>query len=323
LFVKNTLKIYRSLPRHDNHCPSAVTIGNFDGVHRGHQTILARVAHIAAQRRLASTVMTFHPHPRVYFARKGNRPELMPTQISSLRDKVWGINRLHIQQLALLRFNEALANLTADEFVEQMLIQGLNTRWLLVGEDFRYGHKRFGDIEHLRRAGRRNGFEVEIITDVVDEHGHRISSSEVRTALAVGNLDRAAHLLGHPYRISGHVVHGKKLGRTLGYPTLNIRVPELCAARSGIYVVQAYGLAEQPLNGVASLGVRPTVDEAGRIMLEVHLFDCNINAYGKLTRIEFLKFLRDEEKFPDLPTMTAAIDNDAQRARDYFSLHGL
>jgi riboflavin kinase/FMN adenylyltransferase len=204
-----------------------------------------------------------------------------------------------------------------------MLIQGLNTRWLLVGEDFRYGHKRLGDIEHLRRAGRRNGFEVEIITDVVDEHGHRISSSEVRTALAVGNLERAAHLLGHPYRISGHVVHGKKLGRTLGYPTLNVRVPQLCAARSGIYVVQAYGLTAQPLNGVASLGVRPTVDEAGRIMLEVHLFDCNIDAYGKLTRIEFLKFLRDEEKFPDLPTMTAAIDNDAQRARDYFSLHGL
>lgn len=321
--MRKTLKIYRCLPRYDNHRPSAVTIGNFDGVHRGHQTILARVAHLAEQRDLASTVMTFEPHPRVYFAHKGNRPELMPTQISSLRDKVWGIERLQIQQLALLRFNQAFASLSADEFVEQVLIQGLSTRWLLVGEDFRYGHKRMGDIEHLRRAGRRNGFEVEIITDVVDEHGHRISSSEVRTALAVGNLDSAAHLLGHPYRISGHVVHGKKLGRTLGYPTLNIRVPQLCAARSGIYVVRAYGLSEQPLSGVASLGVRPTIDHAGRIMLEVHLLDCNIDAYGKLIRIEFLKFLRDEEKFPDLQTMTAAIDNDAQRARDYFSLHGL
>lgn len=321
--MNTNLKIYRSLPRCDSHSPSAVTIGNFDGVHRGHQTILARVAQVAAQRQLTSTVMTFQPHPRIYFARKGNRPELMPTQISSLRDKVWGIARLQIQQLALIRFNQAFASLSADEFVEQVLITGLNTRWLLVGEDFRYGNRRSGDIEHLRRAGRRSGFEVEIITDVVDEHGHRISSSEVRTALAVGNLERAEHLLGHPYRISGHVIHGKKLGRTLGYPTLNIPVPQLCAARSGIYVVRAHGLAAQPLNGVASLGVRPTVDHAGHVMLEVHLLDCNIDAYGKLTRIEFLKFLRDEEKFPDLETMTAAIQDDERRARDYFALHGL
>ncbi|ROT46305.1 bifunctional riboflavin kinase/FAD synthetase [Pusillimonas sp. NJUB218] len=321
--MKSALKIYRSLPRHDSHSPSAVSIGNFDGVHRGHQTILARVAHVAQERDLTPTVMTFYPHPRVYFARTGNRPELMPTQISSLRDKVWGIQRLHIRQLALMRFNQKLAELSAEDFIRYTLVDGLNTRWLLVGEDFRFGRKRTGDLDMLRKAGREYGFEVDIITDVVDEHGHRISSSEVRTALAVGNLARAEHLLGHPYRISGHVVHGKKLGRTLGYPTLNVNVPQLCAARSGIYIVRAHGLAEQPLNGVASLGVRPTVDNNGRVLLEVHLLDCRVDAYGKLTRIEFLKFLRDEETFPDLPTMTAAIDNDAQRARDYFALHGL
>lgn len=145
----------------------------------------------------------------------------------------------------------------------------------------------------------------------------------MRTALAVGNLKLAERLLGHTYRISGHVIHGEKLGRTLGYPTLNIRVPALCAARSGVYVVRAHGLAEQPLNGVASLGVRPTVTDSGRIMLEVHILDRRVDAYGKLTQIEFLHYLREEEKFPDLPTMIAAIDNDAQSARDYFALHGL
>jgi len=321
--VKPSFSIYRHLPRHDTRGASAVTIGNFDGVHRGHQTILRRVVHEAAQRDIAPTVMTFQPHPRAFFAQRGQRPELVPTQISSLRDKAWAMQRLQIRQLVLQRFNQQLADMPAEDFIEKLLVQGLQTRWLLVGEDFRYGHKRMGDVALLRRAGQRHGFEVETLSDVVDEHGYRISSSEVRTALAVGNLERAERLLGHTYRISGHVIHGQKLGRTLGYPTLNIRVPSLCAARSGVYVVRAHGLDEQPLNGVASLGVRPTISDTGRIMLEVHLLDRRVDAYGKLTQIEFLQYLRDEEKFPDLPTMIAAIDNDAQSARDYFALHGL
>jgi len=321
--VKPSFSIYRHLPRHDTRGASAVTIGNFDGVHRGHQAILRRVVNEAAQRDIAPTVMTFQPHPRAFFAQRGQRPELVPTQISSLRDKAWAMQRLQIRQLVLQRFNQQLADMPAEDFIEKLLVQGLQTRWLLVGEDFRYGHKRMGDVALLRRAGQRHGFEVETLSDVVDEHGYRISSSEVRTALAVGNLERAERLLGHTYRISGHVIHGQKLGRTLGYPTLNIRVPALCAARSGVYVVRAHGLDEQPLNGVASLGVRPTISDTGRIMLEVHLLDRRVDAYGKLTQIEFLQYLRDEEKFPDLPTMIAAIDNDAQSARDYFALHGL
>ncbi|MDX3894023.1 bifunctional riboflavin kinase/FAD synthetase [Pusillimonas sp.] len=321
--MKPSFSIYRHLPRHDTRDASAVTIGNFDGVHRGHQAILRRVVNEAAQRDIAPTVMTFQPHPRAFFAQRGQRPELVPTQISSLRDKAWAMQRLQIRQLVLQRFNQQLADMPAEDFIEKLLVQGLQTRWLLVGEDFRYGHKRMGDVALLRRAGQRHGFEVETLSDVVDEHGYRISSSEVRTALAVGNLERAERLLGHTYRISGHVVHGQKLGRTLGYPTLNIRVPALCAARSGVYVVRAHGLADQALNGVASLGVRPTISDSGRIMLEVHLLDRRVDAYGKLTQIEFLQYLRDEEKFPDLPTMIAAIDNDAQSARDYFALHGL
>ncbi|MDS1141315.1 bifunctional riboflavin kinase/FAD synthetase [Pusillimonas sp. SM2304] len=321
--MKTSPTLYRTLPRHDSQLPSAVTIGNFDGVHRGHQAILARVQQLAVERGLSSTVMTFEPHPRAYFARRGQRPELVPTQISSLRDKLTALAAHQLDQVVLERFNQSLADMSAEDFIQQLLVRGLNTRWLLVGEDFRYGHKRSGDIDLLRRAGRQHGFEVETIADVADEHGHRISSSELRTALAVGNLARAEHLLGHGYRISGHVIHGQKLGRSIGYPTLNVKVPAQCALRSGVYFVRAHGLGPQAINGVASLGVRPTISHGGRLMLEVHLLDCSIDAYGKLTCVEFLEYLRDEEKFPDLPTMIAAIDNDAQSARDYFALHGL
>jgi riboflavin kinase/FMN adenylyltransferase len=321
--VKNSSTIYRTLPRHDSQRPSAVTIGNFDGVHRGHQAILARVRQTALDRGLASAVMTFDPHPRAFFARRGQRPELIPTQINSLRDKLATLARHGIEQIALQRFDHRLADMSAEAFIEHLLVKGLNTRWLLVGEDFRYGHKRSGDIELLRQAGRQHGFEVETIADVSDEHGHRISSSELRTALAVGNLERARHLLGHAYRISGHVVHGQKLGRSIGFPTLNVRVPPQCALRSGVYVVKAHGLGPEAMAGVASLGVRPTVSSGGRLLLEVHLLDRKVDAYGKLTCVEFLEYLRDEEKFPDLPTMIAAIEHDAQSARDHFAIHGL
>ncbi len=317
------MKLYRSLPRYDSHAPCAVTIGNFDGVHRGHRAILQHVVHAAENHSLCPAIVTFEPHPRAFFAQRGQRPELIPTQISSLRDKVSALAEVGIRQMMLMRFDQALADMSAQDFIQRLLISGLNTKWLLVGEDFRFGHKRTGDLAMLQQAGRDHGFEVHTLADIIDGHGTRISSSEVRTALAVGNLARTRDLLGHTYYLSGHVVHGQRLGRTMGYPTLNLRVPPLCAARSGVYVVRVHGLSGQPLNGVASLGVRPTVTEAGRLLLEVHLFDCSVDAYGKLIRVEFLQFLRDEEKFPDLPTMIAAIDQDARSARDYFARHGL
>ncbi|MGR7948903.1 bifunctional riboflavin kinase/FAD synthetase [Alcaligenes sp. RM2] len=321
--MKSDLKLYRSLPRRNSTARSAVTIGNFDGVHLGHQAILHRVNEMARQQNLSSCVMTFTPHPRAFFAQRGQRPELIPTQISGLRDKVEALHQCGIEQIYLARFNQAMADMSAATFIDEILVQGLNTGWLLVGEDFRYGHKRAGDIEMLREAGKRHGFSVETLHDVADADGRRISSSEVRTALAVGQLDRARALLGKPFHISGHVIHGQKLGRDIGYPTLNVRVPEHCAARSGVYVVRVHGLTGQALPGIASLGVRPTVIDQGRLLLEVHLLDQRLDAYGKLARIEFLEFVRDEEKFPDLITMIAAIDNDAQRARDYFASNGL
>lgn len=321
--VNESFTIYRQVPRNNRHRPTAVTIGNFDGVHRGHQAIVKRLISIAKQRNLVPAVVTFEPHPRAYFGMRGNRPELIPAQVNGLRDKATALACLCIEQLIVLRFDHLLADMSADTFIRDILVDGLNTRWLLVGEDFRYGHKRSGDIHLLRRAGRQFGFEVEAIADVVGEEGYRISSSDIRAALAHGSMDRVERLLGRPYQLSGHVIHGRKLGRNIGYPTLNVRVPERCAARSGVYVARVRGLAETALPGVASLGVRPTVDDSGQLLLEVHLFDCNIDAYGKLVQVELLEFLRDEEKFSDLKTMMTAIDNDAQCARDYFALHGL
>lgn len=300
-----------------------MTIGNFDGVHLGHQAILDRVRTHASGRGLAPTVMTFDPHPRAYFAARSGRPELAPAQISTLRDKVQLLWRHGMQQIVLARFDAWLSGMAPEDFIRHLLVEGLNTRWLLVGEDFRYGHKRSGDIDLLRRMGRQLGFEVEAIADVPDSTGRRISSSELRLALAEGDLDRAHGLLGYRYGISGHVGHGQKIGRSIGYRTLNHRVPENSALRNGVYVVKVHGLASAPLPGVASLGVRPTVTRQGRRVLETHLLDCDIDAYGKLSSVEFIRFLRDEEKFPDLPTLIAAIDDDARRARDHFAFHGL
>lgn len=321
--MKPDLRIYRTLPRRGTERPSAVTIGNFDGIHLGHQAILTRLRDVSEKRQLASTVMTFDPHPRAYFARRAMRPEMIPTQISTLRDKVQTLAQHRIDQIVLIRFDQQTANMAADDFIREFLVKGLNTRWLLVGDDFRYGHKRSGDIDLLRRAGRHHGFDVETVSDVVDDGGQRISSSELRTALAMGEQKRVRRLLGHNYHISGHVVHGQKIGRSIGFPTLNIRVPTHCAARSGVYAVRVHGLGSTPLNAVASLGVRPTILDGGQLLLEVHIPNAQVDAYGKLACVEFLSYLRDEAKFPDLPTMIAAIEHDIRCAQDYFAIHGL
>lgn len=321
--MKTSLRIYRYPPPPSQRTPCALTIGNFDGVHLGHQAILARVCHEAQQRELTPSVMTFYPHPREYFAALHQRPELAPTRISRLRDKLGALARCGIRQVVIERFNAKLAAMSANAFIEDLLVNGLQIRWLLVGEDFRFGHNRKGDVELLREAGLHYGFEVQTLADITDQHQHRISSSEVRTALAVGDLAHVKHLLGHPFSLSGHVIHGQKLGRDLGFPTMNLRVAQRCAARSGVYVVRVHGLALSPLAGVASLGVRPTVEERGRVLLETHLLNETVDAYGKLISIEFLHKLRDEEKFPDLLSLTAAIAADARNARAYFALHGL
>lgn len=311
------MKVFRGLPNDRARAPCALTIGNFDGVHRGHQALLAHVRGAAAELGIEAAVMTFEPHPREYFARRIGDMSKAPARIANLRDKLDDLDRAGIDRVIVEHFNEHFASQSPQDFIERVLVEGLHVKWLMVGDDFRFGARRAGDIAMLEAAGREHGFHVQTL-DAVMHGARRISSSAVREALQAGDFAATGELLGHTYAMSGHVIHGQKLGRTLGFPTLNLRVahrPALC----GIFVVQVHGLADRPLPAVASLGVRPTVEDAGRMLLEVHVFDYDQPAYGKLVRVEFLQKLRDEEKYVDLPTLTAAIERDARQARAFFA----
>lgn len=311
------MKVFRGLPNAASRAPCALTIGNFDGVHRGHQALLARVREAATRLGVEAAVMTFEPHPREFFAQLAGDPSRAPSRIANLRDKLQSLSNAGIDRVIVEHFNTHFASMSPQDFVEKVLVQGLHVKWLMVGEDFCYGAKRAGNVAMLIEAGKKYGFHVEAMPTVMND-GTRISSSAVRAALAQSDFPLAAQLLGHPYAISGHVMHGKKLGRTIGFPTLNLRIAHKHPALSGIFVVQVHGLADQPLPGVASLGVRPTVEDSGRVLLETYIFDYAQQCYGKVVRVEFLKKLRDEEKYVDLPTLTAAIERDAQQARAFF-----
>ena len=315
------MKVFRGLPNAESRAPCALTIGNFDGVHRGHQALLARVREAASDLGVEAAVMTFEPHPREFFAQLAGDLSRAPARIANLRDKLQSLANTGIDRVIVEHFNAHFASLSPQDFIEKVLVQGLHMKWLMVGEDFCFGEKRAGNLATVIEAGKRYGFHVEALPTVL-HGGTRISSSAVRNALAQGDFDYAKQLLGHSYAISGHVIHGKKLGRTLGFPTLNLRVAHKRPALSGVFVVQVHGLAEQPLPGVASLGVRPTVDDSGRVLLETYIFDYAQQCYGKVIRVEFLKKLRDEEKYSDLPTLTEAIARDVENARAYFKQSG-
>jgi len=310
------MKVFRGLPNAAARAPCALTIGNFDGVHLGHQALLARVRAAADRLGLEAAVMTFEPHPREFFAQRMGDIAKAPPRIANLRDKLKSLGDQCIDRVIVEHFSEHFASMSPDEFTHKVLVDGLHVKWLMVGEDFCYGAKRAGNVQMLMEAGKKYGFEVAALPTVLNG-AQRISSSAVRAALAEGDFVHAEQLLGHPYSISGHVIHGAKLGRTIGFPTLNLRVPHR-PALSGIFIVRVHGVGEQPLDAVASLGVRPTVEDAGRVLLEVHIFDFASQIYGKPVRVEFLKKIRDEEKFIDLPTLTAAIERDARQARDFF-----
>lgn len=310
------MKVFRGLPNAASRAPCALTIGNFDGVHLGHQALLARVLAAATGLGLEAAVMTFEPHPREFFAERAGDPSKAPPRIANLRDKLQSLSDNGIDRVIVEHFSASFASLTPQEFTEKVLVDGLHVKWLMVGDDFCYGARRAGNVQMLIEAGKQYGFHVETLPTVMNG-ATRISSSAVRAALHEGDFAHAEQLLGHPYSISGHVIHGQKLGRTLGFPTLNLRVPHR-PALSGIFIVQVHGLTPQPLPAVASLGVRPTVDNSGRVLLEVHIFDFAQSCYGKNVRVEFLKKLRDEEKYSDLPTLTAAITRDSNQARAFF-----
>lgn len=311
------MKVFRGLPNAESRAPCALTIGNFDGVHRGHQALLSHVREAATRLGVEAAVMTFEPHPREFFARLAGDLSRAPTRIANLRDKLQSLSNAGIDRVIVEHFSAHFASMSPEDFVEKVLVEGLHVKWLMVGEDFCYGARRAGNVASLIEAGKKYGFHVEAMP-VVTNDGVRISSSAVRAALAASDFPLAARLLGHPYAISGHVIHGKKLGRTIGFPTMNLRIAHKRPALSGIFVVQVHGLADHPLPGVASLGVRPTVEDGGRVLLETYLFDYAEQCYGKIVRVEFLKKLRDEEKYIDLPTLTAAIERDEQQARQFF-----
>jgi len=321
------MKVFRGLPNAASRAPCALTIGNFDGVHRGHQALLAQVRAAASRLQLDAAVMTFEPHPREFFAQLKSAGaaeaniQLVPKRIANLRDKLESLAAAGIDRVIVEHFNAGFAALSPQDFIEKVLVQGLHVKWLMVGEDFCFGARRAGNIDTLIAAGKLYGFEVQTMPTVMNE-GMRISSSSVRNALAAGDFAHTRQLLGHSYTISGHVIHGRKLGRSIGFPTLNMRFRHRYPALSGIFVVQVHGLTEHPLPGVASLGVRPTVDDSGRVLLETHIFDYRQDCYGKLVQIEFLQKLRDEEKYIDLPTLTAAIERDAVNARSFFRDQG-
>jgi riboflavin kinase/FMN adenylyltransferase len=311
------MKVFRGLPNDRARAPCALTIGNFDGVHLGHQALLARVRASAAALGLEAAVMTFEPHPREFFAERAGDLSKAPKRIANLRDKLQSLSDAGIDRVIVEHFNAHFASMSPQEFTERVLVQGLHVKWLMVGDDFCYGAKRAGNVASLVEAGAHLGFTVETLPTVT-QGSQRVSSSAVRAALADGDFALSRQRLGHNYAMSGHVIHGAKLGRTLGFPTLNLRVAHR-PALMGIFVVQVHGLADTPLPAVASLGIRPTVEDGGRVLLEVHLFDYDQSCYGKMVQVEFLEKIRDEEKFIDLPTLTAAIERDAAHARAFFA----
>ncbi len=285
-------------------------------MHRGHRALLKQLVDGAKERGLVSCVMTFEPHPKEFFS-----PEQAPPRIFNLRDKLAAMADLGIDRVVVEHFNAAFARLSPAEFVSEIIVKRLNAKWILIGDDFCYGAKRAGNFASLQAAGEKYGFEVSSIHTILED-GERISSSALRTALANGDMEQAEKLLGRPYGISGHVIHGQQLGRQLGFPTLNLAVANHLhhrkPATSGIFTAQVLGLGPKPLPAVASLGVRPTVEDAGRVLLETHIFDFQQDVYGKIITVELLEKIRDEAKYDDLDTLTKAIAADAMHARNYF-----
>lgn len=316
------MEIFRRQPPPDRRSPCALTIGNFDGMHIGHQAVIARLRERAHARGLPVCVLTFEPHPRAHFAAlaaAAGRPDATaPARISTLRDKITALAQCGVDRVCIARFDAKLAALPPERFVDEILVHGLQTRYLLIGDDFRFGARRAGDFDLLRRLAQPAGFELERV-DTIEHAGARVSSSAVRTALAASDFTAAARLLGRPYSICGRVLHGRRLGRTLGFPTLNVRIPFARPALHGVFVVRVHGLRDKPLEGVASLGTRPAVEHDGRLLLETHLFDFDDTVYGRLTDIEFVAKLRDERDFDSLDALRAQIERDAQAARAYFA----
>lgn len=296
----------------ERHYGCVATIGNYDGIHLGHQAVIGQLADEAARLGLPAVVIIFEPQPMEYFV-----PDRVPARLTRFREKLEALRRFAVDRVLCLGFNRQLAAMTADEFIQRILVEGLGIRYLVVGDDFRFGRDRAGDFQTLLDAGEKHGFQVvNMHTFAID--GERVSSTRIREAMHAGNIHLAEQLLGRDYRMSGRVVHGEKLGRQLGFPTANIFLHRKASPLQGIFVVEVYGLEGEPLPGVASLGTRPTVD-GKRVLLEVYLLDFNRGIYGKHIQVSFLHKLRDEAKFASLEALKEQIAKDVQQTREFFA----
>ncbi len=301
------MQVIRDNPGRQLLSSSIVTIGNFDGLHLGHQALI-RLCHSLAESRHSVAVVTFEPLPAAWF-----RPDAAPARLMSTRQKLAKFSELGIDLVCLLRFNQALASTAADDFVQSVLVDTLAARQVVVGEDFRYGKGRQGDIDSLRRSGEKLGFGLHAVP-MIDIEGSRASSSNIREYLAAGDLKRAAHLLGRPFRMAGRVISGRQLGRQLGYPTANIRLAASPSPLQGVFAIRARWGDLDWHDGVANLGTRPAVGGEG-FLVEAHLFDFEGDLYGQRLEIEYVEKLRDEAHFEDIDDLVLQMREDERQAR--------
>ena len=294
------------------HRGCAATIGSFDGIHLGHQAVLTQLAAHGRERRLPVTLITFEPQPREYFM-----PQEAPPRLTRFREKLEVLQHCGIDRVVCLRFNAYLASLTADEFIQRIMLDGLAVKYLVVGDDFRFGKGRIGDYALLEQAGKAHGFPV-VTMPTFNVGNHRVSSTRIRVALNKGDFNSAEALLGRPYWMSGRVAHGDKRGRTIGFPTANIFLHRNAVPVDGVFAVEMCGIDDRPIAGVANVGTRPTVD-GSRALLEVHLFDFDRDIYGRHVQVSFMKKLRPERKFESFELLKRQIELDAEQARAFFA----
>jgi riboflavin kinase/FMN adenylyltransferase len=299
--------------RHFGGSGCVATIGNFDGIHLGHQAVLGQLAEKASELGLPSVVITFEPHPQEFF-----RPDAAPSRLTGFREKMQALRRYAVDHVLCLRFDRALADLPAQDFIQRVLVRSLGVRSLVIGGDFRFGQRRQGDVALLQQEGERNGFQV-LVMRAFEIGGERVSSTRIRAALQQGDLAAAEKLLGRCYRLSGRVVVGDRRGRQLGFPTANIHLNRRNSriTLTGVFAVQVFGLEREPLQGIANIGTRPTVDGT-QTRFEVHILDFAGDIYGRHLQVEFLSRLRDEARFESLEALRQQIRRDEIRARDFF-----
>ena len=304
--------LHNMRPRHRG---CVVTIGAFDGVHLGHQAVIRHLLEKSAELGLPSTIIVFEPLPREYFS-----PLQAPARIMSFREKFFALRDLGVDRLLRVRFNERLRGMSAQQFVDDIFVAGLGVRYVVLGDDFRFGNDREGDLEFIRQQGPRYGYEARP-TPTLSMDGERVSSTRIREALEQADFAEAARLLGRPYSISGKVVYGRQLGQTLGTPTANLELRRLRAPLNGVYAVQVSGAGLEGVLGVANVGVRPTVDDSIKANLEVHLLDREIGLYGQHIEVTFRHKLREEKKFGSVDELRENIARDIENTRAWFDRH--